>query len=305
MLGTRQKKTAELEVSMGTIKTPTGFFPEELVIVGIDVPDGDGVGDGPRQAEEGTIDERFVLNVMALGVIEPIIVRRRPDGRLEVIEGRRRVRAAREANTRLTARGEDPIRVPVVLRTGSDADMFAVAFSGNEFFRGNTVMTRAWLAREYLNKGRTPEDAAVRFAVDVATIKNWIALLETDSRVQSAVAGGEIGLTGALEIGRLPMDQQHEALCKATSSGNGRVGNAGKTVGGKVTTKAVKRAAAEVSGKRVIDPPPKKVLKQVLATASAVQALGDLSPVDVLRWVVGEIDAADRGTIASIMEAIR
>lgn len=281
---------------MGLIKTPTAFYPEEIVIVGIDVPSGDGVGDGPRQAEEAVIDERFVLNVMALGVIEPVIIRRRPDGRLEAVEGRRRLRAAREANIRLAARGEDPIRVPVVLRTGTEADLVSVAFAGNEFGRGNSIMTRAWMAREYVNKGRTVEDAAARFCVDVATVKNWLALLDTAPRIQQAVAAGEIGLIGALGLGRLPPDQQGEALRRAS----GKVSEGAP----RASTTDARRAAAEARGVRFITPPPKRVLKKLLKTPQARRVLERLDPAVLLQWIVGEIDGEDDTGVAEMVAAL-
>lgn len=332
---------------MGQIKTPTAFYPDELVVVGIDVADSDGIGDGPRQAEEVAIDERFVLNVMALGVLEPVLVRRRTDGRLEVVEGRRRVRAAREANRRLAARGEDPIRVPVVLRSGSEAELFSIAYAGNEFSRANTPLTRAWLAREYMNRGRSDVDAAARFCVDVATIRNWVALLETAPEVQAAVAAGTIGSTVALEIGRLPFAEQAAALvallteaspapqgeapqanlfagggadadgpdvvCLGSAApvdagGRGRVGNLGKSVGGrkhKVRVKDAKAVVRErIGGSTTIEPPSKKVVCAVLGNEQAMQFLNDVDRKDILRWIVGDLDATQHGKLCRVVACV-
>ena len=53
------------------------------------------------------LDEAITLNIMALGVREPILVWKDPEtGKVLVVDGRQRVRHAIEANRRLTARGE-------------------------------------------------------------------------------------------------------------------------------------------------------------------------------------------------------
>lgn len=83
----------------------------------------------PRVHDEP--DESLVRNVMTYGVIEPVIIRRNGE-KVEVVAGRGRVKAALEANRRLTAEGKQPIRVPAILKRGQDADMFGVLISENE-----------------------------------------------------------------------------------------------------------------------------------------------------------------------------
>ncbi|WYX51237.1 hypothetical protein WJ977_00655 [Achromobacter xylosoxidans] len=59
------------------------------------------------------LDEAITLNIMALGVREPILVWKDPEtGKVLVVDGRQRVRHAIEANRRLAERGEPPILVP-------------------------------------------------------------------------------------------------------------------------------------------------------------------------------------------------
>src|SRR5437868_5424903 len=67
------------------------------------------------------IDEALVLNIMHHGVLEPVIVRRNPEtSETEIVDGRQRVRATREANERLRAQGRPTHLVPAVVRKGSD-----------------------------------------------------------------------------------------------------------------------------------------------------------------------------------------
>src|SRR5271166_30696 len=60
--------------------------------------------------------EEMIRNVMHYGVIEPIVVRKNQEtGKTEVVAGRMRTKACREANRRLVARGEAPLRIPAVV----------------------------------------------------------------------------------------------------------------------------------------------------------------------------------------------
>src|SRR5512143_1919662 len=62
------------------------------------------------------VNEALVMNMLFApdgvpqGVLEPITAVRNPEtGKVEVVVGRQRVKAAREANKRLKKRGEEPI----------------------------------------------------------------------------------------------------------------------------------------------------------------------------------------------------
>jgi ParB family chromosome partitioning protein len=78
--------------------------PDNLIIIGLDTDDGP---EHPLYDERVKLplDESTVLNIMAIGVKEPVLVRK-TDGNPEVVDGRRRTMHAREANRRLRELGE-------------------------------------------------------------------------------------------------------------------------------------------------------------------------------------------------------
>ena len=90
------------------------------------------------------LSENLVLNIMHHGVIEAVIINKNPEtGTVDVVAGRQRVRAAREANKRLRAQGLEPIQVPATVRRAEAADLAGIMVSENEIREGDTAMGRA------------------------------------------------------------------------------------------------------------------------------------------------------------------
>ena len=78
------------------------FDPDTLVIV---EDEGSALRDDRAKLP---YDERLVLSMMVRGVLQPVIVRKNPEtDRTEVVDGRQRVKACREANKRLKKEGRD------------------------------------------------------------------------------------------------------------------------------------------------------------------------------------------------------
>src|SRR5277367_4348625 len=82
---------------------------------------------------ERPADEKLVASIMASGVIEPVIVRVLSSSRsggdkrdVEVIAGRKRTIANREANKRLKALGQEPKSIPAIVKRGSDLELFDI-----------------------------------------------------------------------------------------------------------------------------------------------------------------------------------
>lgn len=172
--------------------------PEKVILVGIDTEDrGHALYD---ERVELPLDEGLVLNVMAYGVLNPVIVRKNSAGLVEVVDGRQRVRAAREANKRLKAAGHPTIRIPVVLKGGESRDMAAVMVSLNECRQQDSVVVRAQKAQRMLDMGRSEDEVAVMFGVSAQTIKLNLSLLSLEPELLSAVKGGKISASEALKV---------------------------------------------------------------------------------------------------------
>ena len=194
----KQAQNEGLYAFEGTRFNAYKVAPENLIIVGIDTDDrGHALYD---ERVDMPLDEGLVLNIMAYGVLNPVIVRKNSAGLPEVVDGRQRVRAAREANERLTASGRTTIKIPVVLKGGEGRDMAAVMVSLNECRQQDALIVRAQKAQRMIDMGRTEEEVAVMFGVGLQTIKDNLGLLGLEPELLSAVKSRKISASKALEM---------------------------------------------------------------------------------------------------------
>lgn len=184
----------------------------------------------PRVHDEP--EESLVRNVMVYGVIEPVIIRKNGDN-VEVVAGRGRVKAALEANRRLTAEGKQPIRVPAILKRGQDADMFGVLISENECRREDNPLIKSEKAQRLINMGKSVEEVAIAFGVKRQSVEAWLALGDVAQPVLDAVEQGEISATAAAKLSTLDRDEQVKTF------------ETMKAEGGKVTVERARKAARE------------------------------------------------------------
>jgi ParB family chromosome partitioning protein len=173
------------------------------------------------------VSEPLVLNIKALGVLQAITVAKNPEtGAVEVVAGRQRVKAAREANRRLRAEGCEPVQVPALPRKGTDGTMLqSVMVSENELREADTPIGRAEKMARLQARGRSDADLAVIFGCTVATVRATLALLEAPAAVRDAVQAGAIGVTQAKKLAKLaPAEQRAKvaelAAVAATSTGH-------------------------------------------------------------------------------------
>jgi ParB-like chromosome segregation protein Spo0J len=147
--------------------------PATLTIIGLDTDDGPEHQLWDERIKD-PLNESMVKNIMALGVIEPIIVVVEGSGdsrRAVVVDGRGRTRHAREANRLLKERGEPGLVVPVVAEKGmSEKDQQLLAVSLNEIRRDDPTMVKAAKAARMKQRGSSSQDIALAFGVDPQTV---------------------------------------------------------------------------------------------------------------------------------------
>lgn len=170
------------------------------------------------RASQGLSDE-FVCNIDFYGVLEPILVRKNTeDGKIEVVAGRQRVRAAIEANKRRKKRGDKLLLVPAIINRGDDLKMMGVMASENEARVANTPMQRATLMQRMLDRGADERGVATAMSCSVATVKNHLALMEAPAAVRNAVQNGKVSAAVGYKLARLPAAEAKEKLAKATAA---------------------------------------------------------------------------------------
>lgn len=226
------------------------YDPNEPKIIGLDTKDGP---DHELYDEriDLPVDESMVLNIMAIGVKEPIVLRKGPEGRVEVVDGRSRLRAAREANKRLKKLGEEPLYVAGVFESGDEVHLQGVMISLNEIRRDDNTVVKATKCLRLLGRnGNDIKAAAERFGVTTAAIKNWIKIGELTPKVKAAVAKGDISASAAAELHGLEKEEQVAKLEKLLAGA--KVAPNGKRK--KATTASAKKAAGKATGvpKRVL-----------------------------------------------------
>jgi len=194
--------------------------PDALTIVQDDPkhPLYDGLGkDGQGIAED------MILNVMAHGILQPILARKagEKDGRpvIEVIAGRDRVRAARLANARLKKQGSVQIRVPVILKRGDDSKLFGMMLSENIHRKELSPLYKATQMQRYLDFGASEKDVMRDLKISSGTVRNYKALLELSTPVKKAVDSFQISAEAAIELSKLPHSDQPKALEEMVKSG--------------------------------------------------------------------------------------
>lgn len=175
--------------------------PDESVIIGLDT------NDGPEHELWGPevrdpLDLNMVANIMELGVLVPVIVRKDPKHeRPVVVDGRTRIRAAREANARLKKQGLETLRVKASYESSREKKRLAgIMVSANEIRRVDGLLRKAGKAKHLVQVcGHSEEEAGVRMGVSVSTIKNWVTIADMPSEVHDAIRQGRTNVTRALE----------------------------------------------------------------------------------------------------------
>jgi len=241
------------------------------------------------------LDDKKIKNVMLVGVLEPIIVRKngvREDGTpiVEVVAGRQRVRWAREANKLLEAEGKEKIRVPAVARKGEEKELFGVSVSENEIRQNDDNMTRAYKAKRFMDMGYTLKETALWMGKSDTTVKNLLTLLDCAPETQNAVREGKLSIQAAVKMAALPPEDQKNTVeeIKEEIKEKEKKGSSRKS-GGKSTNEKIK---TKTSGKTKVRERKVKSIAQVKELKSVLEKKVNKSPdaklgFAILSWFLG------------------
>jgi ParB family chromosome partitioning protein len=253
------------------------YRPEDLTI--------EESADGVLYDERATLplNPSFVKSIKTRGVMVPIIVRRNGP-RIEVIDGRQRVRAAVVANKSLEAEGQEPITVPATFKKSSDmGELAETIIIANEQRAEDSVLIKAKKASRLIEtRGRTDDQVADAFGVTVTTVRNWLAMLDCSPHVQGLVESGRIRVTDAKDIAKMPVEEQKAAADKLMAE---------------APTRKERTEKGEVK-KRVANPASR--FRKVEKFWKAAENRGSLfssqkAATAVLKWVLGEMSATALG----------
>ena len=146
----------------------------------------------PRQAFDDQDLKELADSIKRHGILQPVLLRRKGDGRYELIAGERRLRAAKLAN--LSA-------VPAVVRHSKDEESTLFALVENIQRTDLNPIEEAKAYRRLRDEfGLTQEAVAERVGRDRASVANISRILSLPSEVQDMVASHQLTLGHAKVI---------------------------------------------------------------------------------------------------------
>ncbi|MBN3822297.1 hypothetical protein G3O00_01520 [Burkholderia sp. Ac-20384] len=254
-------------------KTNTLFFdPEDLTLVT------DPASPLFDERVHWPVNENMVRNIMFQGVLQAIEVSKNPEtGDIEVVTGRQRVKAAREANRQLRDQGRPPVHVPASVRkvtAGRRAlDLSSAMVSENAIRQEETPLTIAAKMSRQVQMGRSEEEIGILFGCNPQTVRATLSLLDCCDAVQKAVDSGQIKITDARKLAKASPEEQRSKVRDLVAAGAGKTGHA--------------RARAQ---RAVMD----SNVPRMRTRSQIAKELGksDGARADALRWVLGHGDTS-------------
>jgi ParB family chromosome partitioning protein len=147
----------------------------------------DKIRPNPRQPRVEFDDEalsELASSVRVQGVIQPLLVRRMPDGGFELVAGERRLRAAERAG--LT-------HVPVYVRDVSDGESLELALVENIQRNDLSPLEEATAYQRLINEyGHTQEEVASRVGKSRPAVANALRLLKLPESIKQDLARGRL-----------------------------------------------------------------------------------------------------------------
>ena len=196
--------------------------PSELIIIGLDTDD-DETHELFDERCMRELDENLVKNILVYGVINPITVREEA-GKLYVVAGRQRVRAARKAKRLQGEAGEFEIKVPYTTHGAIGADrtrLAGIMVSENEQRAADDILTKAAKAARMQSLGASLDEVSNAFGRSTATIKLWLKLLEAHTDLHEAIRFEQIAVSAAHEIAKYPKNEQRQVLKELLKQADG------------------------------------------------------------------------------------
>lgn len=160
--------------------------------------------DQPRKHFDEYELKQLADSIAANGIIQPLAVRKGPNGKYEIIAGERRFRAAKLVGLR---------RIPCVIHT-ADEQMAAILALTENLQRSNlSVFEEARAIDRLINYyGITQSEAAIKLGIAQSTLSNKLRLLNLSSEIQERIAKARLTERHARALLRLPESKREPTL---------------------------------------------------------------------------------------------
>jgi ParB family chromosome partitioning protein len=191
--------TAETPAVAQVVPAPEGAVYAELLIADI-TPN----AKQPRTVFDEDALAELVHSIKEIGLLQPIVVRRREGGKFELVAGERRWRASQQAG--LT-------RIPAIIRETADDALLRDALLENLHRSQLNALEEAAAYQQLLDDfGCTQEELSTRIGRSRPQVSNTLRLLKLPPTVQRRVAAGVLSAGHARALLGLPDAAAMEAL---------------------------------------------------------------------------------------------
>ena len=177
-----------MEADLNNIRKPVGYINKE--VVNVEQPSQQGTADilripvdliepnpfQPRMSFDQEALEELAESIKTLGLIQPITVRRKDDGRYQIISGERRFRASRLSGMEM---------IPAYIRDTNDQGMLEMAIVENIQRENLDPIEIAMSYQRLIEECRlTQEQMAIRVGKKRASVTNYLRLLKLPAKIQ-------------------------------------------------------------------------------------------------------------------------
>ncbi|MFL5936806.1 MAG: ParB/RepB/Spo0J family partition protein [Gaiellaceae bacterium] len=234
----------------------------------------------PRRRFEPEATSGLAESIRRQGLLQPVVVRPRPEGGYELIAGERRWRAAREAGIE---------EVPALVREADDRDSLLLALVENVAREQLSAVEEARAYAALLDEfGLSLGELAERVGRSKPSVSNRLRLLELPDDVLWMLARGELTEGHARAVLAVPENAERVRLAK-------------RIVRGGLSVRAAERAAQAAGAKRKrrtsrIDP---ALASRVETAAARLTGMGARVTIGKL-----EIPFADETELEELAEAL-
>ncbi len=206
-----------MEADLNNIRKPVGYINKE--VVNVEQPQQNVTADilripvdliepnpfQPRMSFDQEALEELAESIKTLGLIQPITVRRKEDGRYQIISGERRFRACRLSGMDM---------VPAYIRDTNDQGMLEMAIVENIQRENLDPIEIAMSYQRLIDECRlTQEQMAVRVGKKRASVTNYLRLLKLPAKIQHDLKVGLLSVGHAKVLLGIDDVKLQEYLC--------------------------------------------------------------------------------------------
>jgi len=160
----------------------------------------------PREVFDKEAIEKLTESITEHGVIQPIMVRKAPDGRYELISGERRFRAAKQAGLS---------KIPAIVKEIEDQGLMEWAVIENLQREDLNPLEKAKAYEKLIAEfSLTQADIAKRMGIDRSSVANFLRLLSLPTELWEDVAQGRLSMGHAKALLSLEAKADRIALAE-------------------------------------------------------------------------------------------